>query len=148
MHQNLATATQSLVDKAIGYAEVLFHVLLWLVVNVQVQVLEVVVSLGVGLASDIQNVRDTLLDQLTRFKSTLEGSHEDSSVNLEKADITNGLLAVDIAGAEVDVREAATSDLTLLISIALTVIFLSAARLLLIDGNAAEARITLHRLQL
>ena len=114
----------------------------------QVQVLEVVVSLGVGLASDIQNVRDTLLDQLTRFKSTLEGSHEDSSVNLEKADITNGLLAVDIAGTEVDVREAATSDLILLISVALTVIFLSAARLLLIDGNAAEARITLHRLQL
>ena len=148
MDQDLAPTIESLVDESIGDAEVLLNILLRLIVDLQVQVLEVAVALSVRLAGDIQDVSDAGFNQLTCLEGALEGAHVDASVHLEQADVADGLLTVDIACAEVDVREASASDLLLSTAVVLTVIVLASTSLLLVDGDAAEARISVHLLEL
>ena len=141
--QNLATAAEGLIDESVCDPEVLFCVLLRLIVQLQVEVLEEAVTLRVRLASHVQNVSDASLDQLTSLERTLERSHVNALVNLEQADVPDRLLAVNIASAEVNVREATADDLLFLASVRLTVIIVTVAGLLLVDGSAAEPRVPL-----
>ena len=86
--KDLAATIKSLIDEAIRDAEVFLGILLRLVIDVQVQVLEVTVSLGVGLTGDIQDVRDSSLDELASLECALEGSHEDTSVDFKQDDVS------------------------------------------------------------
>ena len=116
------------------------------IVQLQVEVLEVAIALRVRLTSHVQNVSDSGLDQLASLECTLKGSHVNALVDLEQGDVPDGLLAVNIASTEVNVREAAADYLLLLASVRLTVILLSGSGLLLVDGRAAEPRVPLDLL--
>ena len=148
MDKDLAATIERLIDEAIRDAEVFLGILLRLVIDVQVQVLEVTVSLGVGLTGDIQDVRDSSLDELASLECALEGSHEDTSVDFEQDNVSQGLFGGNIASAEVHVREATTSDQFILAIVSGSGGFSLHPAFLVIDRNAAEARVTSHGLQL
>lgn len=147
MDQDLAATVQRLVNEAIRDAEVLLDIFLWLVVDVQVKVLEVALTLSVGLACHIEDVGDAGLDQVACFKSGLERSNEDALVDLEETDVADRFLAVDVARTEVAVREAATDSLLLLTRILLTVIFLGSAELLFVEGWPTDPLLLLLQLR-
>ena len=142
--QNLATAVERLINEPVCDPEVLLGVLLGLVVQLQVEVLEEFITLRVRLAGNIQNVGHTSFNQITRLERTLERSHVDPLVHLDQADIPE----VNIAGAEVHVREATAGHLLQLTCVLLTVIFMASARLLLVDGRPTEPRVPLDLLLL
>jgi len=146
--QDLATAIESLINESICDPEVLLRILLRLIVQLQVEVLEVAITLRIRFASDIQNVRHACLDQLTRLEGTLEGPHVDALVHLEQTDVSNCLLTINIASAEVYMRESATDDLLFLPSVRLTVIVHACAGFLFVDGGATDARISIYLLEL
>ena len=88
------------------------------------------------------------LDKLTGLEGTLEGTHVDALVHLEEANVPDRLLTVDIASAEVNMREPAASHLFLISRVRLTVIILAHAGLLLVDRCTAEPGIAVHLLEL
>lgn len=133
MDQDLAAPVQGLVDEPVRDAEVLLNVLLWFVVDLQVEVLEVPLALCVGLACHVQDVRHAALDQLARLKRRLERSNVDARVDLEETDVSDGLLAVDITSTEVAVREATADSLLFITRVRLTVILFLGSDLLLVD---------------
>jgi len=135
----LASAVKGLVDESIGDTEVLLNVLLRFVVDLKVEVLEVSIALSVGLAGYVEDVGDSGLDKVARLKGGLERPHHDTLVYLEQADVSDSLLTVDVAGAEVDVGEPAADDLLLLSSVSLTVIVLVGAVLLLVKWSTAKS---------
>ena len=146
--EDLAAAVEGLVDETICDAEVLFGVFLRFVVQLQVEVLEVAVALGVRLAGDVEDVGHAGLDQLTSLEGTLEGTHVDAPVHLEETDVPDRLLTVDIASTEVDMGESTTSHLLLISRVRLAVIILAHAGFLLVDGSTTEPGIALHLLEL
>lgn len=148
MHQDASTTVQALVDESVRDSEVLLGVLLGLVIDLQVEILEVFVALSVSLARHIQNVSHSGFNQFARFESALERPHVYSRVDLEKTDVSNGLLAVNVAGAKVDVREATASDLLIVACILHPVVVLFGPGLLLVNGSSTESGIPIHGLQL
>ena len=148
MDQNFSTAVECLVYEAICDAEVLLGVLLWLIVQLQVEVLEVAIALRIRLASYIEDVSHTCLNQLTCLEGTLEWTHVDALIHLKETDVSDCLLAVDIAGTEVDVREAPASHLLLISCVRLTVIILAKTGFLFVDRCTTEPRIALNLLEL
>ena len=142
--KDLATAVQSLINEPVCDSEVLLGVLLRLIVQLQVKVLEVTITLRVRLAGHIQNVSDASFNQITRLERTLERSHVDPLVHLDQADISE----VNIASAEVHVREAAACNLLQFTPVVATVIFMAGARLLLVNGRPTEPRVPLDLLLL
>ena len=111
--QDLASAVQCLIDKSIRDPEVLLSIFLWFIIKLQVEIFEVAIALGVSLASDIQNVCHTGLNQLKRLEGALEGAHVNTWVHLEQAYVANGFLAIHVASTEVNVGEAPADDLLL-----------------------------------
>lgn len=148
MDQNAPTALKSLVDKPVRDSEEFFRVFLRFIVDVQVEVLEVAVSLRVGLASHVEDVRDAGFNQLACFERTLERAHVDTRVDLKEANIADRLLAFDVASAEIDVGESATNDLLLFTVVCVPVTFKSCPRLLLVHGSDAEPRVCIELLEL
>ena len=142
--KDLATAVQSLINEPVCDSEVLLGVLLRLIVQLQVEVLEEFIALRVRLAGHVQNVSDASFNQIARLERTLERSHVDPLVHLDQADIPE----VNIASAEVHMREAAARHLLQLTRVLLTVIFMAGARLLLVNGRPAEPRVPLDLLLL
>ena len=148
MDEDLSTTVERFVDKSVRDTEVLLGILLRLIVQLQIKVFEIAITLGVSLACHVQNVSDTCIDEFTSLECTLEGSHVDSSVDFEETDIADSLLAVHVTGTEVDVREAAACDLVFLTGVCLTVIIAPGSRLLLIDGSSTKPGVSLDLLEL
>ena len=114
----------------------------------QVEVFEVSIALCVRLARHIQNVSHSRFDQFARFESALKGSHIDSTIDLEQADVSDCFLAVHVACAEVNVRESATDDLLFISIIGRSVVVLAGSCLLLPDTATSKSGIHLHSLEL
>lgn len=148
VNKDATAAVQALVDKPVRDPEVLLGILLWLIVDLQVEVFEVSISLGVSLARHIQNVCHSCFDQFARFESALEGPHIDAIVDLKQTDVSDCFLAVHIARAKVNVRETATSDTFFVAFVGHSAVLLASPSLLLIDGRSTESGIPLHCLQL
>ena len=146
MDQNLTTRVQCLINEPVSDTEVFLGVLLRLIIQVQVKVLEIAVTLGVGLAGHVEDVRDTGLDQLSSFERTLERSHEDATVHLVQADVADGVLTQDIARTEVNMWEPTADDLVVLTLVRDTSVILTSPRLLLVDGGTAETWVPLLEL--
>ena len=75
MDQDLAATIKRLVDESISDAEVLLRIFLRLIVQLQIEIFEVAVTLRVRLAGDVEDVRDAGLNQLARLEGALEGAH-------------------------------------------------------------------------
>ena len=75
MDQDLAATVERLVDESISDAEVLLRIFLRLIVQLQIEIFEVAVTLRVRLAGDVEDVRDAGLNQLARLEGALEGAH-------------------------------------------------------------------------
>ena len=75
MDQDLAATIKRLVDESISDAEVLLRIFLRLIVQLQIEIFEVAVTLRVRLAGDVEDVCDAGLNQLARLEGALEGAH-------------------------------------------------------------------------
>lgn len=146
MDQYFATTAQALIDEAIRDAEVLLCIFLRLVVDLQVEVFEISVALSVGLARYVKNMRDANLKQLTCLEGGLERSHVNAREHLEQADVSDSFLAIHIASAVVNMRESAANDLLFLASVSTASLLEPAARLLVVERKASEARVALDLL--
>jgi hypothetical protein len=71
-------------NEAVGYSEMLLGVFCFLVLNLDVQVLEVFYPLGIGFASNIKNVGDARIDEVLGLERRLKRSHKDAAVHFEK----------------------------------------------------------------
>ena len=146
--EDLATTVERFIDKSVRYAEVLLGILLRLVVQLQIEIFEVAIALGVCLACHVQNVSDTGFDELASLERTLERSNEDSVVHFKETDVADSLLAVHVTGTEVDMREATAYDLLFLAAVCLTVTFTSGSSFLLVDGCTAISGVSIVLLEL
>lgn len=75
MDQDLAATVERLVDESISDAEVLLRIFLRFVVQLQIEIFKVAVTLRVRLAGDVEDVCDAGLNQLARLEGALEGAH-------------------------------------------------------------------------
>lgn len=75
MDQDLAATIKRLVDESISDAEVLLRIFLRLVVQLQIEIFEVAVTLRVRFAGYVEDVCDAGLNQLARLEGALEGAH-------------------------------------------------------------------------
>jgi len=87
-------------------------------------------------------------DELACFERTLEWAHEDARVNLEQTDVSDGVRAVHIARAKVDVGEPSANNLLFLACVILSIILQARLCLLLIYRSSAELGTLLDLLQL
>ena len=116
MDKDLATAVECFIDESVGDAEVLPCVLLGFVVEFKVQILEVLCSLGVGLARDVENVSHTFVDEVSSLVGCLVRSHDDAFVDLDESYVSE----VDLASADVHVWETAADNVFLLALVAIS----------------------------
>ncbi len=69
MNENLSAVLDRILDKPVGQPEILLGVLLIVIVQINVQVLKVLVSLCVLLGSDVEHMRDSQIEQVLSLQA-------------------------------------------------------------------------------
>jgi len=100
LYKHLASLWKAFLNETVCDSKMLLWVLLDIVLDLDVQVFKVFLALCVGFASDIQDVRHALIDQLLCFKSSLKWAHVDAVLNLNQLYFLYSLLALDFARAQ------------------------------------------------
>lgn len=117
MDQQFSSFRKTFIDKAVGSPEVTFGILEGVIMNGYLEVLEEFLAGCVGLASEIQDVRDAQLNQLLRFECCLVRSHENPVVHLYQRNLANCLSAVYFAGTRRHVRKASARRVFFAVSV-------------------------------
>ena len=142
VNEDLSAAVKGLINESICDPEVLLRVLLWLIVQLQVEVLEVAIALRVRFASHVQDMRDASIYQIASLVCTLHWAHENALGYLNQANISE----VNFASAEVHVREATAGYILLVVRVGLAVIILSSSVLLLVKRRTTVPGVPLNLL--
>jgi hypothetical protein len=81
-----SSVLDAIIQETIANSEEFLGVFSNFVADLNVQILEVLRSLGVLFAGDIEHVSNAFLNQILSFEGRLVWSHENSWVDLEKVD--------------------------------------------------------------